>query len=108
MHGTYGAKPTLLPRSKMQDFKAPKQTFARVGTSHEMNWVNACKDNKVKATSPFEYAGPLTETMLLGMVALRTPGQKVKWDSANMVFPDKPELNQFVKREYRQGWALPL
>jgi hypothetical protein len=46
--------------------------------------------------------------MILGMVALRTPGQKVKWDSSNMVFPDKPELNQFVKREYRQGWALPL
>ncbi len=108
MHGTYGAKPTLLPRSKMQDFKAPKQMFARVGTTHEMNWVNACKDSKVKATSPFEYAGPLTETMLLGVVALRTIGEKVKWDSANMKFPDKPELDQYVKRDYRQGWSLPL
>ncbi len=108
MHGTYGAKPTLLPRTKMQDFQAPKQMFARVGTTHEMNWVNACKDSKVKATCPFEYAGPLTETMLLGMVALRTSGQKVQWDSANMKFPDKPELDQYVKRDYRQGWALPL
>ncbi|MDJ1482013.1 Gfo/Idh/MocA family oxidoreductase [Cytophagaceae bacterium YF14B1] len=105
MHDTYGSKPRLLPTTKMQDFKAPKQLFPRVGMSHERNWAEACKGNG-KANCPFDYAGPLTETMLLGVMALRMPGQKLTWDSANMQFPGTPDLNQYVTRTYRSGFEL--
>ncbi|MBC7921718.1 MAG: Gfo/Idh/MocA family oxidoreductase [Ferruginibacter sp.] len=105
MHGTYGAKPRLLPQSRMDAYKQPAPTIARVGMSHERNWAEASKGNG-KATCPFEYAGPLNETMLLGVVALRAPGQKLLWDGPNMKFTNAPEVNPFLTREYRQGWTL--
>jgi predicted dehydrogenase len=105
MHETYGANPRLLPKSLMESYKKPAQKLPRIGMSHEMNWVAACK-GKAKASCPFDYAGPLTETMILGVLALRAPGRKLLWDSANMQFTNAPELNAFIRREYRQGWIL--
>ncbi|HEY4937298.1 MAG TPA: gfo/Idh/MocA family oxidoreductase, partial [Puia sp.] len=67
-----------------------------------------------EVSSPFEYAGPLTETILMGNLALRTwnvksgngfPGRKkLLWDAVNMKVTNFDEANQFVKREYRMGW----
>ena len=58
-------------------------------------------------TSPFEYATPLTETMLLGLVALRTgQGRKIHYDAASMSVTNAPEANQYLHREYRSGWSL--
>ncbi len=105
MHDTYGNKPRLLPTTRMKDFKAPTQLYPRVGKSHELNWADACKGNG-KTTCPFDYAGPLTETMILGVLALRSPGIKLNWDSANMQFPNAPDLNQYIKRTYRTGYTL--
>ena len=70
-------------------------------------------------SSPFDYAGPLTETILMGNLALRSynikdangkfPGRKkLLWDAVNMKITNFDEANQFVKREYRQGWKLGL
>ena len=106
LYDTYGRNPRLLPTAeKMQGFKAPKQTYKRISTSHEMDWVNAIKENRTPS-SPFSYAGPLTETMLLGVVALYAPNKVLRWDSANMTFTNAPELNPYVRREYRDGWTL--
>ncbi|GAA4407150.1 Gfo/Idh/MocA family oxidoreductase [Nibrella viscosa] len=105
MHETYGAKPRLLPKERMDAYKKPAQTIPRVGMSHERNWAEACKGNG-KAVCPFEYAGPLNETMVLGVVALYKQGTKINWDPQAMQFPNAPELNQYLKREYRQGWAM--
>ncbi|WP_234736453.1 Gfo/Idh/MocA family protein [Tellurirhabdus bombi] len=105
IHETYGRNPRLLPKEKMDSYKKPAQTFKRVGMSHERNWAEACKGNG-KAVSPFEYAGPLCETMLLGVAALYKQGTKITWDAANMQFTNAPELNQHLKREYRQGWVM--
>ncbi|WP_138993002.1 Gfo/Idh/MocA family protein [Larkinella sp. C7] len=104
-HETYGSKPRLLPQEKMDSYKKPAQTIPRVGMSHERNWAEACKGNG-KAVSPFEYAGPLCETMLLGIVALYKQGTKLNWDTKTMAFTNAPELNPYLKREYRQGWAM--
>jgi predicted dehydrogenase len=114
----YGANPTLLPTSKMQGLNVP-QTIARVPEGHYVQWVNACIAGYGKATlsSPFEYAGPLTETILMGNLALRSymvkdatgkfPGRKkLLWDAQNMKITNFDEANAFVKREYRPGWTL--
>jgi hypothetical protein len=69
-----------------------------------MNWVDACK-GRAKASSPFEYAARLTEVMLLGVVSLRAGG-KIEYDAANMRITNKTDANQFLGREYRQGWAI--
>ena len=57
------------------------------------------------AASHFDYAGPMTETVLLGNVAIRA-GAKLYWDSENMRFPNFPEADKFLHRPYREGWSL--
>jgi predicted dehydrogenase len=106
MHETYGRNPKLFPQSLMAAAAAVPEKYPRIAESHPMNWVNACK-GQGSATSPFEYAAPLTEVMLLGMVALRTgQGRKILYDGEAMKVTNVPEANQYLTREYRQGWEL--
>ncbi|HEX6926969.1 MAG TPA: Gfo/Idh/MocA family oxidoreductase [Longimicrobiaceae bacterium] len=106
MHETYGENPQIFPLSLREEADRVPETYPRVGMSHEMNWANAAMGNG-EATSPFDYAARLTETMLLGLVALRTgQGVKIEYDAASMSVTNKPEANQYLKREYRQGWSL--
>jgi hypothetical protein len=107
----------------MKDIKLPKQTQARVPggpDGHYTEWVEACKAGygKMQLSSPFEYAGPFTEAVIMGNLALRSyamrgpngegfPGRKkLLWDAKNMKITNFDEANQFVKREYREGWTL--
>ncbi|HEY4319717.1 MAG TPA: Gfo/Idh/MocA family oxidoreductase [Gemmatimonadales bacterium] len=106
MHQTYGANPQLFPRDLMQKTAAVPQTYPRVTTSHEMNWAEACKGNG-KASSPFEYAATLTETMLLGIVALRAgQGKKIYYDATTSSVTNAPDANQYLKPGYRSGWEV--
>jgi predicted dehydrogenase len=106
MHETYGAKPRLFPESLMQLTAGVPQTIPRIEQSHELNWAAACK-GRATASSPIEYAAQLTETMLLGMVALRTgQGRKILYDGDSMKITNIPEANQYLTREYRAGWAV--
>ena len=82
----------------------PPEKLPRIKTSHEMNWVEAIK-GKAEASSPFEYASRLTEVMLLGIVSLRAGG-KIQYDATNMRVTNLPAANEFLRREYRQGWSL--
>ena len=104
MHETYGAKPRLLPASLHASFGKPPEKFPRVKTTHEMNWVDAIKGNTA-ASCPFEYAARLTETMLLGVVALRAGG-RIRYDGEKMLITNNTAANQYLKREGRSGWAL--
>jgi hypothetical protein len=71
-----------------------------------VNWAKACK-GEAKASCPFDYAAPLTEVMLLGIVALRAgQNKRIEYDAANMTITNAPEANQWLTREYRSGWAL--
>lgn len=118
MCGTYGSDPKLLPTSRMSTINVP-QTLARVPEGHYIQWVNACIAGYGVNTvsSPFEYAGPLTETILMGNLALRSwdlkdsdghfsGRKKLLWDAAAMKVTNFEAANQFVKREYRKGWTL--
>ena len=102
-------KPPLL-LNRPSDFKAPPKTLPRgkegddAPTRHHREFINACKGGPA-AMSNFDYAGPLSETVLLGNLAVRTD-KRVEWDAANMRSTNVPEANQYVKREYRKGWSL--
>jgi hypothetical protein len=67
-------------------------------------WINAFR-NKTQSPGSFIYAGPVTETILLGAVALRA-GKKVEYDTVNMKITNVPEANQYLVREYRKGWEM--
>jgi predicted dehydrogenase len=115
MCGTYGSDPRLLPTSRMKEVNVPK-TLDRVPEGHYVQWVNGCIAGygKNKLSSSFDYAGPLTESILMGNLALRSwdvktnkgfAGRKrLLWDAKNMKITNFDEANQFVKREYRTGW----
>jgi hypothetical protein len=70
-------------------------------------WIAAIKEGK-KSTTDFSYSGPLTETMLLGNIALRTAKDNVvlQWDPVAMKVTNFPAANEFLGRTYRQGWSL--
>jgi hypothetical protein len=67
-------------------------------------WISSFR-NKTQSPGSFIYAGPVTETILLGGVALRA-GEKVDYDSANMKITNLPDANKFLVREYRKGWEI--
>lgn len=103
LYDTYGLNPRLLPNSLHDSFGTPPRRLPRIpGEHHEMNWVEAAK-GKAQASCPFEYASRLTETMLLGIVALRA-GRKITYDGANMRVTNLPAANEFLARDYRTGW----
>lgn len=122
----YGANPRLLPTKLMKEKTMPKQTLKRVPEGHYLQWVNACIAGYGKGvtSSPFEYAGPFTESILMGNLAIRSwmmknPNlkgwddkylgrKKLLWDAKNMKVTNFDEANQFVRREYRDGWKLEL
>jgi predicted dehydrogenase len=102
---TYGVSPRIIPESKMKAYRRPKKTLPRVVGSHEQNWIDACK-GKTTAVSNFDYSGPLTETVLLGNLAIWFAGQSLQWDGPNMKVTNLAEAAQLVKPTYREGWSL--
>ena len=120
MCSTYGNNATLLPTSRSLEVnQAP--VIKRVPEGHYVQWVNACIAGfgKNELSSTFDYAGPLTETILMGNLALRswniknekgkfTGRKKLLWDAANMKITNFDEANQFVKRTYRDGYSFEL
>jgi predicted dehydrogenase len=123
MADCYGANPRLIPTSRMQTEKLPEPTLPRVPEGHYVQWVNACMKGYGKGvtSSPFEFAGPFTEAILMGNLAIRSYNYKVKnskgqdtypgrkkllWDAKNMKITNFDEANAYVKREYRPGWTL--
>ena len=69
-----------------------------------MNWINTIK-GKDQISCPFDYAATLTETMLLGIASLRA-NSKLYYDATAMRVTNNSAADQFLTREYRQGWAL--
>jgi len=100
-HGANGVR--IIPESKMNAYQKPAATLAR-SIGHREEWIEACKGGQ-PAGANFDYAGPLTEVVLLGNIALRT-GKKLLWDGENMKFTNVPAANQYLHREYRAGWTL--
>ena len=68
----------LLPASRWNDYSLPQPLLLR-SPGHMRDWVRACKGGE-QSVSDFRIAGPYTEWMLLGVIALRVPG-KLLWDS---------------------------
>jgi len=101
--GTYGQYTRLLPAEKMKDYKFPPQLLTR-SPGHYRDWIRAAKGGD-PSCSNFNVAGPFTEWILLGVLALRFEG-KLEWDSAKMRVTNLPEVNQFMRPKVRKGWQI--
>jgi predicted dehydrogenase len=97
------SKHRLLPESKFAGFKAPAR-FIPDSIGHYDEWIQACKTGS-PTTCNFDYAGALTEAVLLGNVAYRA-GHKIEWDAANLKVTNDTAAMNFVARESRKGWTV--
>lgn len=98
-----------LPPQK--DGQPPQPQHLPASPGHYQEWIDACRGGPT-CGSNFDWAGPLAEVVLLGNVALRSElrelltRKRLTWDGANLKFPDVPQADAFLKREYRSGWTL--
>ena len=127
--GLHGRNATLLPTAKMKGANLPEPTRPLVeggSTGHQQQWVKACKEGYGTTTSsPFSDSGPLTETVLMGNLAVLSynyrqstgksfqrftyPGRKkLLWDGENMKITNFDVADHFVRREYRGEWDFSV
>ena len=94
------ARPQLLPAERFKDVAIPDVS----GESHWHQWVDACL-GKGSPSADFDYSGPLTEWVLLGVIANRVPGKKLIWHAADLKLEGSPEAAALLRRKYRGEWA---
>ncbi|MFK7818852.1 MAG: Gfo/Idh/MocA family protein [Planctomycetaceae bacterium] len=95
----------LFPTDKFKGFQPPPKTLSD-SIGHHKEWIKACKEgNKKAALCNFDYAGPLTETVLLGNVAFRT-GKTLEWDAKTLKAANCPEADQYISKKNREGWEV--
>ena len=101
----YCESPRIIPESKMKELRSvlPSKTLPR-SPGHYEEWIEACKGGS-PAGANFDYAGPLTEMVLLGNIALAT-GEKIEWDSQRMRITNVQSANKYIRRKYRKGWEI--
>ncbi len=92
---------TLYPTEKFADYKRPEVTDG----NHYHEWVDACLGTGQTSAS-FSYGGPLTEALLLGVVANRFPGQKLTWDSSRLKIDNVEGADALLRRTYREGFSV--
>ncbi|MEO8428407.1 MAG: Gfo/Idh/MocA family oxidoreductase [Verrucomicrobiota bacterium] len=102
--GWGGEQPRLIPESRNKEYQRPPKTLPR-SVGHHKEWIEACKGGP-PPRSNFDFAGPLTEAVLLGAACIRNGGEKLTWDSANLKITNDPEANALLHYEYRKGWSL--
>lgn len=93
------AAPKLFPEEKFADFKIDKVP----ARDHYVSWADACR-GEGHTTSHFDYSGPLTETVLLGTIAIRLPAQTLRWNTAELKFANNDKATALLTKPYRKGF----
>lgn len=102
--GWGGEHPRLLPEALHRDYKRPAKTLPR-SIGHHKEWIAACKGGSAPRSN-FDFAGPLTEAVLLGSVCIRNGGARLLWDAAKMEFTNDTDASRLLHYAYRSGWSL--
>jgi len=102
----HGGTLQLLPADKYANHS--HEEIKGSSTDHWKEFIDAIlgQNDGRPPKSQFDFAGPMTETVLLGNVAAFFPGETLEWNASDMVFPNKPEANQHVRKSYRDGWVV--
>ncbi|MCI0499344.1 MAG: Gfo/Idh/MocA family oxidoreductase [Planctomycetales bacterium] len=108
MCGNTASSPQLIPYDTMQAYRQPEPSIPRIKDDtggHEMNWVRACKGQET-ACSDFQTAGPLSEMVVMGNLALFFPNEELMWDEAAAEIRNRPEAKAIITPSFRDGWTL--
>ncbi len=98
----YGDTYRLLPEASFRDYRAPAPSLPR-SPGHHAEWIRACKGGAPAMSNFVDYSGQLTETVLLGNLAIRL-GRRIVWDSAKLQAVDLAAAAQYIRPAYRKGW----
>lgn len=101
LHIPHVAAPKLYPVEKYADYKLPELEQGH----HWTLWAEACLNGGTPGAN-FDYSGPLTESVLLGSVAVRYPQTTLQWNAAQLRFDNEKDANQHLRRAYRKGWEI--
>ena len=105
---SYWGAGTLVSGTNLEEFKDVPQSLGRrpegFDRGHYMEWIEACKGGPA-AQSNFDFAGPMTEAVLLGNVAIRA-GERIEWDSKNLRVTNSDAANKLISKAYRKGWEI--
>lgn len=93
--------PRLYPEKAFADYERPRVQ----GANHWHLWVDACLGGE-ETTAGFDYSGPLTEVLLLGVVANRFPKQVLEYDAEGVAIPNFAEAHAMLRRTYREGFEV--
>jgi hypothetical protein len=93
--------PQLLPREKFESVVRPQVK----GENHYHSFANSILDD-TPCESSFDISGPMSEAVILGTVAIRTPGIKLEWDAQALTITNSDEANARLRRSYRDGWKI--
>ena len=103
--GSHAGRPRIVPEAKRREYGRPPKMLSR-SPGHHKEFVEACKAGKPEdAKSGFWYAGPFTEALLVGNLAVRL-GKRVEWDTRTMSSPNCPEADNYITKFYRAGFDL--
>ena len=110
----FGGDPHIVDREQHKQTPVPAEKYPRIPKTtpgnfqSQMDYMRACIHGGEPPCSNFpDVSGPYIEALLVGDLAMRAGvGKKLAWDGVNMQCTNMPELNRFVKPEYRQGWGL--
>jgi hypothetical protein len=94
--------PQLYPQKKFEKFSIVSER----GTNHWHDFIDAVRGVKDMPSANFDYAGLLTETVLLGGIASHFPGESLKWHAEKLEFVDHSDATSLVHRKYRKGWEV--
>ena len=84
----------------------PAKTIPRCEVGHRREWIEACKAGKPEdAKSGFWYSAPFTESLLIGLLAVRF-GKRIEWDSVNLKAKNCPEADAIIHKTYRDGYGI--
>ena len=103
----YGSSYVLLPEEKFADYRPPSPRLKRIGGDTYGEFIHAIQHGAPdEVMSNFGYAGPLTETVVLGCVTMRAKDRTIQWDGPNMRITNDESANAYLKREYRGDWGV--
>lgn len=95
------------PAHLFDGFVSPEMTVPRArDEDNYKEWADAIEGKVERGQSDFAHSGPFTETVLLGCLAQRNPGETLNWDAESMSVKGRPDLDKLIRRDYRAGWEL--
>ena len=102
MHHPHSSTPRLYPQEKFKGHAYPKLE----PRNHWSEYIDCCLKGGAKPSANFDFAGPMTEAVLLGCIASIFPNEELTWDSPGLKIPNNEAANALVKRSYRPGWEV--